>query len=110
MMYPLIRNYRIHHSLPTQQAQTPYLFEAPDRRECMASETPPAAVRWPDTSNPLDAALAYHHAGLCVIPLNGKRPALGGWKPYQRERPAKADIRRWAAEGLLQNVGIVCGA
>ncbi len=76
----------------------------------MASETPLAAARWPDTSNPLDAALAYHHAGLCVIPLNGKRPALGGWKPYQRERPAEADIRRWAAEGQLQNLGIVCGA
>jgi hypothetical protein len=65
---------------------------------------------WPDTTNTLDAALAYHQAGLCVIPLNGKHPALGSWKQYQEQRPTEADIRRWAGEGLLQNLGIVCGA
>jgi hypothetical protein len=64
---------------------------------------------WPDTTNVLDAALAAHHAGLCVIPLNGKRPALGGWKQYQKQRPSEQDIRRWAQEGLLRNLGIVCG-
>jgi hypothetical protein len=64
---------------------------------------------WPDTTNALDAALAAHHAELCVIPLNGKRPALGSWKQYQQQRPNEQDIRRRAQEGLLQNLGIVCG-
>lgn len=64
---------------------------------------------WPDTTNVLEAALAYHNAGLCVIPLNGKRPALGGWKHYQKQRPTEANIRRWGQEGLLRNVGVVCG-
>ena len=77
----------------------------------MSSTTPEAtAAWWPDTTNPFDAALAYHNAGLCVIPLSGKRPALGSWKHYQRQRPPEAAIRRWQQEGLLRNVGIVCGA
>ena len=77
----------------------------------MSSTTPEAtATWWPDTTNPFDAALAYHNAGLCVIPLSGKRPALGSWKHYQKQRPPEAAIRRWQQEGLLRNVGIVCGA
>ena len=77
----------------------------------MSLTTPGAtAAWWPDTTNPFDAALAYHNAGLCVIPLSGKRPALGSWKHYQKQRPPEAAIRRWQQEGLLRNVGIVCGA
>ncbi len=77
----------------------------------MALPVPAATIpEWPDTTNTHDAALAYHNAGLCVIPLSGKRPALGGWKHYQTQRPTEADIRRWQREGLLQNLGIVCGA
>jgi len=61
----------------------------------MALSTPATTVAWwPDTTNTLDAALAYHNAGLCVIPLSGKRPALGGWKHYQTQRPTEADIHR----------------
>ena len=57
---------------------------------------------WPKTTNTLDAALAYHEAGLCVIPLRGKRPAVISWKQYQQSRPSEADLRRWAQEGLLE--------
>jgi len=77
----------------------------------MSLEAPTAtAAWWSETNNTLDAALAYHNAGLCVIPLKGKRPALGGWKHYQKQRPSESDIRRWAQENVLQNLGIVCGA
>ena len=72
---------------------------------------PSAAIQswWPNTTDPLKAALAYHNAGLCVIPLDGKRPALSSWKQYQKERPTELDIRRWAREEALGNLGIVCG-
>jgi hypothetical protein len=77
----------------------------------MSLTTPTATTPWwPETTNALDAALVYHNAGLCVIPLTGKRPTLGGWKHYQTQRPTEANLRRWAKEGLLQNLGIVCGA
>ena len=43
---------------------------------------PSAAIQswWKRTTDPLKAALTYHEAGLCVIPLTGKRPALSGWE------------------------------
>lgn len=58
----------------------------------------------------IDAALAYHEAGLCIIPLNGKRPALDSWKQYQSERPAQETIHAWHRDGVLRNIGVVCGA
>jgi len=58
----------------------------------------------------LEAALAYRQAGLSVIPLKGKRPALPAWKRYQQEHPTEAEIKTWHEAGLLDNVGVVCGA
>jgi len=58
---------------------------------------------------PYEAALDYHGKGLCVIPLNGKRPSLKSWKAYQTRRPTEDELRGWKKSGFLGNVGIVCG-
>lgn len=55
-------------------------------------------------------ALAYAELGLSVIPLNGKRPALASWIPYQQQAASPEVIQGWSKAGLLQNVGVVCGA
>jgi hypothetical protein len=66
-------------------------------------------------SDILRAALEYAEQGFSVIPLNGKKPATlpgGGemhWKVYQSRRATRREIMSWAENGLLQNVGIVCG-
>jgi hypothetical protein len=57
-----------------------------------------------------EAALAYHRAGLCVIPLKGKLPALPEWKQYQSARPSEEQIRDWRKQGLFGNPGVLCGA
>ena len=69
-----------------------------------------AVIQAARSENILDAALAYHKAGLCVIPLKGKRPTLDSWKAYQTKQPTQAEITAWHRAGLLKNVGIVCGA
>lgn len=48
----------------------------------------------------LDTATDYLHAGLCVLPaiLTEKRPALAGWKQYQRRLPTERQVRTWFAE------------
>jgi hypothetical protein len=61
------------------------------------------------TTDSHKAALAYHRSGLCVIPLNGKRPALEAWKLYQSKRPSENDLQRWQSKKLLKNIGVVCG-
>ncbi len=42
----------------------------------------------------LDTATDYLHAGLCVLPaiLTEKRPALAGWKQYQRRLPTERQV------------------
>ncbi len=48
----------------------------------------------------LDIALDYLRSGLCVLParLSEKRPALAGWKQYQRRRPTEQQVRTWFAD------------
>lgn len=48
----------------------------------------------------VDTAADYLHAGLCVLPaiLAEKRPALAGWKQYQRRLPTERQVRTWFAE------------
>lgn len=48
----------------------------------------------------LDTATDYLHAGLCVLPaiLTEKRPALAGWKQYQRRLPTERQVRTWFAD------------
>ena len=42
-------------------------------------------------------ARAYLGAGLCPLPaiLDEKRPALSGWKQYQKRRPTDHELQRW---------------
>jgi len=48
----------------------------------------------------IDTATTYLSAGLCVLPaiLEEKRPALSGWKQYQRRLPTERQVRTWFAE------------
>lgn len=60
-----------------------------------------------DQPSLLDAALALHDAGLCVLPAaddGSKRPAVN-WKDYQHQRPTEADLRRWF-DGLPVSTGL----
>lgn len=58
----------------------------------------------------IDTATAYLRAGLCVLPaiLAEKRPALAGWKQYQRRLPTERQVSSWFAED--QPVCVLAGA
>ncbi len=61
--------------------------------------------------NVLETALAYHQAGLGILPVRPdgtKAPALGRGHPYLRRRPDPEDLYRWFARGR-NGIGIVCG-
>lgn len=60
-------------------------------------------------ANLKQAALTYAQLGISVIPLQGKRPALHSWKPYQAQVASPAIINSWHEAGLLSNIGLVCG-
>jgi hypothetical protein len=70
----------------------------------------PAIVRAAKTENLLGAALAYAELGFSVLPLKGKRPALRSWIENQQTGATTATIEAWHKAGLMQNIGIVCGA
>lgn len=57
-----------------------------------------------------EVALAYLRAGLCVLPaiLAEKRPALSGWKQYQRHLPTERQVSSWFASD--QPLCILAGA
>ena len=62
----------------------------------------------------LDAALAAHDAGLCVIrgKADGSKAPLGSWKRYQTERPTREQVHAWFAHGhpaLMVVAGAVSG-
>ncbi|WP_051060808.1 phage/plasmid primase, P4 family, partial [Nocardiopsis gilva] len=60
----------------------------------------------------LNAALALHAAGLCVIPAASdgtKAPGTGRWRDYMTARPGEDRVRAWFAHGH-PGVGIVAGA
>ncbi|MFE0059330.1 phage/plasmid primase, P4 family [Streptomyces sp. NPDC059003] len=58
----------------------------------------------------LTAALAWHKAGASVVRAcaNGTKAPLGGWKPYQEERPDESLLRAWF-DGGHPGLGIVLG-
>src|SRR4051812_12682387 len=60
----------------------------------------------------LDAALALHDAGLCVLPAaedGSKRPDVSTWRKYQRRRPTEDEVRGWFGDGRRTGLGVVCG-
>jgi putative DNA primase/helicase len=59
----------------------------------------------------LEAALAYHRAGLAVVPIRpdgSKAPALPAGHPYLRERPTEGELLRWFSP-RRNGIGVVCG-
>lgn len=61
--------------------------------------------------NTLDAALALHRAGTCVIPAatNGtKAPGTGRWRDYMKTRPTEDQLHQWFAGGH-PGIGVVLG-
>jgi putative DNA primase/helicase len=61
---------------------------------------------------PLAAALAYHAAGLCVLPIlrDGSKQPSCRWKQYQSRRPTEAELRSWFAVAAPPGVAILGGA
>lgn len=74
------------------------------------SQSPPAIVQASQTSDCYKAALAYKQQGLSVLPLKGKRPFLPSWTEFQSRTASEDEIKAWQRDGLLHNVGIVCGS
>src|SRR5574341_1795326 len=102
---------RIHHSPPSEQVRLSYLSHCPSGGISMT--LPDGGITrpfWTDTEDVLEAALAFHRADLCVVPLRGKHPALVEWKKYQVTRSSEQDLENWYKSGLLSNIGVVCGA
>jgi hypothetical protein len=69
----------------------------------------PPIVQAAQSGNIYEAAQAYAGLEMSVIPLNGKRPALKSWKEYQQRRVTSTEIESWHNNGLLDNIGIICG-
>lgn len=55
----------------------------------------------------LNKALKMAGNGLVPIPLRGKVPQVKGWQ--QLRDVTEPLVRAWYADGLLQNVGLLCG-
>lgn len=56
-----------------------------------------------------EAAVSYFYEGLSTIPLTGKRASIS-WSVFQDDIAIPQTIHRWAKDGKLNNVGIVCGS
>ncbi|MBZ0304974.1 MAG: bifunctional DNA primase/polymerase, partial [Anaerolineae bacterium] len=75
----------------------------------MNSNQIPPIVQAAQSGSIYEAAQGYTAQGMRVISLNGKRPALNGWKEYQQHKATATEIEIWHKNGLLENIGIVCG-
>ncbi len=75
----------------------------------MMSSTLPPIIQAAQEQNSRSAALGFAALGLSIIPLDGKRPALTSWIPYQQKAASAEAIQAWSTAGLLKNIGIVCG-
>lgn len=73
-----------------------------------STSTPPIVLA--AQSNIVESVKGYAALGMSVIPLKGKRPALTSWAQHQQSRASEAEIATWHHQGILQNIGIVCGA
>lgn len=75
----------------------------------MNSKQIPLIVQAAQSGSIYNSAQAYERLSMSVIPLKGKRPALNSWKAYQTNRATSTQIEGWHKNGLLDNIGIVCG-
>ncbi len=64
------------------------------------------------TRSLLDAALALHDAGCCIVPArpDGSKAPAAFWKQYQHERPDRDHARAWLSNGAFDGFGIICGS
>jgi len=69
----------------------------------------PPIVQAAQSETIYQSAQAYEKLGMSVIPLKDKRPALNSWKEYQQRSATASEIESWHNNGLLDNIGIVCG-
>ena len=69
-------------------------------------------VTFTETSDVADAARSYLASGLCVLAadVRGKRPAVGGWKTFERRLPTAGEIEGWFSAGHADAMCIVAGA
>ncbi|MBZ0306967.1 MAG: bifunctional DNA primase/polymerase, partial [Anaerolineae bacterium] len=74
------------------------------------TEHRPAIVLAAQSKTILEAAQAYLELGFSLLPLHGKRPAVKEWAQFQHTAADLPTINAWQQAGLLQNLGIVCGA
>ncbi|MBZ0319100.1 MAG: bifunctional DNA primase/polymerase [Anaerolineae bacterium] len=74
------------------------------------TEQIPAIVLAAQSKTILEAAHAYHKLGFSLLPLHGKRPSVKEWTQFQHTAADLPTIHVWHQAGLLQNIGIVCGA
>ncbi len=60
----------------------------------------------------LDGALAWHDAGMAVIPAraDGSKRPVHEWKSFMGERPNRELISLWFTEEPAWGVGLICGA
>jgi len=61
-----------------------------------------------NSSTVLQAALAYLEAGVSVLPVKGKQPAIK-WSQFQLQAPAYSYVHNWHRHGLLAGVGVITG-
>jgi hypothetical protein len=54
----------------------------------------------------LDTALAYHRAGLVVLPNDPAKKYPAGLKGWQRHQTSEADLRRWFGNGQDHAIGV----
>ena len=60
----------------------------------------------------LDSAMAYHRAGLSVIPIKkDSKESLIKWAEYQYRKPTEQEIIAWfgGERGYTKNIGMVTG-
>jgi len=64
------------------------------------------------TTTLLDAALALHDAGLCVVPArpDGTKAPAAFWKKYQAQRPSREQIHAWFSTDQYDGLGVITGA
>lgn len=63
-------------------------------------------------SDLLDAALAWHEAGCCVVPArpDGSKAPWSKWKQYQQTRSTPEALESWFSGPHFDGLGLVCGA
>ena len=58
----------------------------------------------------IDYAMAYHRAGLSIIPCKkDKKPLLTSWKVYQERVPTEEEVRGWWEKWPNANIGLITG-